>query len=353
MPSADKKKIEITIKSIKDPSAPIPAMLVAEKFQSLQNLLYVIGDFLEGNPYRTGGDFPNSVKEKFTLVVKDLEIGSVGATLGIVDTQQGLFPKFPLAGEKAIGLASDIVHIAQSDDDIPGKIAEKIPDERRAFRAIQEIDQLWPDARSSYNVIIGLGKPRPYQLNPLRKPVIQLALRKTPEATEKTIVGRLIQIRVDKKHECKIDTPEGEFSCKYTPELEKAMKNFVGNVVSIVGRLKETNRIEITSEKAIEQIPHLPLNEITFRKKLIPLSEPLLLEVQFEKDEYLLSNEELHLLTSSSSLKQGIAEIEDELAALWIEYVEADPGTLTKDAMELRARLKALIQQDGVSVGNA
>ena len=53
MPPARKKKIELTIKSTKDPDSPIPAMLVAEKFQSLQNLLYVAGDFLEGNKYRT------------------------------------------------------------------------------------------------------------------------------------------------------------------------------------------------------------------------------------------------------------------------------------------------------------
>ncbi|MFA6364540.1 hypothetical protein [Methanoregula sp.] len=353
MPAPDKKKIAFTIKSIKDPDAPIPAMLVAEKFQSLQNLLYVIGDFLEGNPYRTGGDFPNPVKEKYTLVVKDLEIGSVGATLGISDSQQGLFPRFPMAGEKAIGLAHEIIHIGQTDDDISEKIAEKIPDEQRAYRVIQEVDHLWPDARASYSFRLGLGSSRSLQLNPLRKPVIQQALHKIPEATDKTIIGRLIQIRVDKKHECRIDTPEGEYSCKYTPELEKSMKNYVGNLVSIVGRMKESNKIEISSEKAIEQIPHLPLQEISFKNSRVLLKHPLVLEIQFDDDEYILSNDSFHLLSTSASLKQGIREIEEEFATLWDEYVEADPETLTKDAVELRVKLLALMTQDGDVVGNA
>lgn len=125
MPPAITKKIELTITSTGDTNSPIPALLVAEKFQSLQNLLYVVGDFLEGNKYRTSGDFPKSVKERFTLVVRELKIGSVGATLGIADSQQGLFPQIPTNGEKAIDLTNEIVHIAQSDDDISKKISRK------------------------------------------------------------------------------------------------------------------------------------------------------------------------------------------------------------------------------------
>ncbi|MFA7304595.1 MAG: hypothetical protein WC015_08845 [Methanoregula sp.] len=111
MPPARKKKIDIIIKSEKVPGAPIPAMVVAEKFQSLQNLLYVIGDFLEGKKYRTGGDFPNSVKDRFTLVVRDLKMGSVDVNLGLADAQQGL-PDQATLGEQTIGLTNEVVHIA-------------------------------------------------------------------------------------------------------------------------------------------------------------------------------------------------------------------------------------------------
>jgi len=291
------------------------------------------------------------VKERFTLVVRELKIGSVGATLAIADAQQGLFPQMPTFGEKAIELTNEIVHIAQSDDDISEKIAEKIPDEQRAYRLIQEIDHLWPDNRSPFSVRLGLGQTRSFQLKPSRKPAIQRALHKVPEAAEKTIVGRLIQIRVDKRHECRIDTPEGEYTCKYTPELEKTIKNYIGNVVSIIGQMKENNKIEISSEKAIEQIPHIPLQEINFKNSRVFLSEPIILDVQYEMDEYILSNDQFHLIATASSLKLGIKEIEEELAALWNEYVEVDPGTLTRDAIELRLKLKSLFAQDGDVVG--
>ena len=168
MPPARKKKIDIIIKSEKVPGAPIPAMVVAEKFQSLQNLLYVIGDFLEGKKYRTGGDFPNSVKDRFTLVVRDLKMGSVDVNLGLADAQQGL-PDQATLGEQAIGLTNEVVHIAQTEDDISAKIFERIPDEPRKFRLIQKLDHLWPDNRSLYSVDIGLGQSRPLHLLELMK----------------------------------------------------------------------------------------------------------------------------------------------------------------------------------------
>ncbi len=106
--------------------------------------------------------------------------------------------------------------------------------------------------------------------------------------------------------------------------------------------MRENNKIEISSEKAIEQIPHIPLQEINFKNSRVFLNEPIILDVQYERDEYILSNDSFHLIATASSLKQGIQEIEEELAALWKEYVDADPGTLTQDALELRTKLTAL-----------
>jgi hypothetical protein len=352
MPPANKKKIDIIIKSEKDPDAPIPALIIAEKFQSIQNLLYVIGDFIDGNKYRTGGDFPYSVKERYTLVVRNLKMGSIDADLGIADTQQGL-PELDTLGEQAVALTSEVVQIAQTEEDIAARISEKISEEPRAYRVIWELDHLWPDVRTPYSVRIGLGQPKPFQLNPLRKPVIQRALRKIPEPTEKTVVGRLVQLRVDKKHECKIDTPEGEFSCRYRPEMEKTIINNIGNLISVIGKLKDNKSIEITSDSAIEKIPHFPLREVTLKDQKISLREPIDLEVQYEDDEYIVSNDVFHLLVTSQSLKDALQAVDEEFAELWKEYVESDQKTLTKDAKEFRAKMISLLDKDGDVIGYA
>jgi hypothetical protein len=345
MPPARKKKIDISIKSEKKPGAPIPAMLVAEKFQCLQNLLYVIGDFLEGNKYRTGGDFPTSVKTRFTLVVSDLKMGSLAAQLSLADNQQGL-PHCMTLGEQAISLTKKCVLIAQTEENISNKISEHIPDEPRKNRIIQELVYLWPDNQLPYIFEIGLGQPRPLRLDPQRKPVLQQALHRIAEPTERTIIGRVIQLRVDKMHECRIDTPEGEFLCKYRPDMEKTIINNIGSMVSIIGLLKD-NKIELTSETAIEKISSIQLKQILFRKTLRIFKDPLIFEVQYESDEYILSNEPFHILVVAPSLKQAIKEIEDEVNVLWEEYVDVDTKALTKDAIEFRSNLKSIFAQDG------
>ena len=348
---ATPKKIDLIIKSEKDPKSSVPAVVVAEKFQSIQNLLYLVGDQLEGHKYRSGGDFPNTVKERFTLLVRNLKMGSIDATLEICDDQQAL-PDLQTRGEEAIAIVNTVVSIAQTEQDISSQISKEIPDLSRAFRCIQELDQLWPDSSSPFSVKIGFGRPR-IHLNPLRKPVIQQALRKIPEPMEKTIVGRLIQLRVDKKHECRIDTPEGEFLCKYHPEMEKTVIGNIGNIVSIIGQLKDKSKIEIASEKAIEQIQHITLSKINFRDQVRSLKVPLIFNVQYEDDQYIIANDLLHLLVTSPSLKEAVRDIEEEFAELWKEYVEVNPGTLTKDAIEFRSKLKALFIEDGDTVGYA
>ena len=89
-----------------------------------------------------------------------------------------------------------------------------------------------------------------------------------------------------------------------------------------------------------KKIKHLPLHEIYFKNRWIHLDEPIILEVQYEMDEYILSNEEFHLLATASSLEQGIQEINEELVALRAEYVDVDLNTLTLDAIEFRAKLR-------------
>jgi hypothetical protein len=52
----------------------VSAVHMAEILQRLQNILYTIGDYLEGNAPRTRGDFPQSIKESCTLVITELDV---------------------------------------------------------------------------------------------------------------------------------------------------------------------------------------------------------------------------------------------------------------------------------------
>jgi len=104
MMAVEKKAVSFSIEGIDK----IPAIYIAEMLQHIQNILYSIGDHLEGNAPRSKGDFPQSVKENCSLVVTGLNRGSIHAQMQIGDTQEGLF-EAQTFGERAIDIASKTV----------------------------------------------------------------------------------------------------------------------------------------------------------------------------------------------------------------------------------------------------
>jgi len=57
-----------------------PFNALISNFQAIQNLMYIMGDHLEGHQPRTAGDFPKSVKQNCELVISRLEQGSAAIT---------------------------------------------------------------------------------------------------------------------------------------------------------------------------------------------------------------------------------------------------------------------------------
>ncbi len=72
--------------------------------------------------------------------------------------------------------------------------------------------------------------------------------------------------------------------------------------------------------------------------------EPVLIDVVFEEDKYVASNDDLGLLVAASSMEAVVAGVEEEFGILWFEYVQADVGTLTAGARKFREMLVGLVE---------
>ncbi len=212
------KRVKLIIESKIKKDKPVSAVFVADTFQRLQNIIYYIVDDLEGNPPRRAGDFPNSVKERAELVITGLNIGSAEAELMLADSQTGL-PGSVTFGEKAISIADDIIRKV-SEEDISFALSNVIKNGLRQERVIHEFEAIWPDDQSKNNIIIGFGKRVGIPLNPSRRHILRDLLPKPPENVEKSITGRLMEVRVDQRRSFQIDTAEGIVTCSYTPDLE-------------------------------------------------------------------------------------------------------------------------------------
>ena len=349
------KKIEVYIAPKNGSQSEVSISIIADYLHTLQTIMYIAGDFLEGNNYRTGGNFPNSVKKRCDLVVNNLNYSSFGATIGLADTQTSLpFPEFPdqgTIGERALKITREIIEISSDQDDIASNIFNIMPDEFRVHRCLQILDSIWPDEKSQFSLNVGFNEHK-IKFDPSRKPIIQQAIKKQPEKYQGKITGRLIDIRVDIKRKCIIDTPDGEVSCKFGPEMQDLIFNNLSKLVTISGMIEqEKNKlsIEFTEKSALKSIDSLKLSEVYFGegniKKII---HPLIIKAEYEdeSDSYIIENNDFNLLAVASNLKDGMEEINDELKILYDEYVNEDLTNLTNDAIKLRNQILKIFGED-------
>jgi hypothetical protein len=349
------KKIEVYIAPKNTSQPQVSISIIADYLQTLQTIMYIAGDFLEGNKYRTGGNFPNSVKKRCDLVINNLKYSSFSATIGLADPQISLpFPEFPeqgTIGERALKITREIIEISSDKDDIASKIFDIMPDEFRVHRCLQSLDSIWPDDKSQFLLNVEFNGHE-IKFDPLRKPIIQKAIKKQPEKYQGKIIGRLIDIRVDRKRKCIIDTPDGEVTCKFGSEMQDIISNNLSKLVTITGMIEqEKNKfsIEFSEEKDLESIDSLLLSEVDFGegniKKLI---HPLKIKAEYEdeSDSYIIENEEFNLLAVASNLKDGMEEINDELKTLYNEYVNEELTNLTEDALKLRNHFLIIFGED-------
>jgi hypothetical protein len=347
------KRIKLLVESKTRNNGQISALFVAGVFQRLQNILYYIIDELEGNPTRKAGDFPNSVKEKAELVISGMHIGSVEAELMISDSQMCL-PGSVTYGEKALLIADEILVNVSQEKDIAQALSETVKNEHRLNRVLHELDAIWPDEQSEYNVGLGFGKQKIMRLQPSHKHVFRNMLSRQPENVEKSVIGRLMEVRVDQRRSFQIDTFEGVVTCTYAQDLEDRIIENIGRLVLIRGvmALEKGGKyaLRLVNEKSIEDLELLPLDKIKMKGRSLNLKEPILLEVVYQDDQYWVSNDKFHLRGYGSTLKAAIEDLNEEIEILWEDYVETGLEQLSRDAMDFR---KELIASFGGEKSNA
>ena len=325
----------------------IPIVYVADVFQHLQNILYSIGDHLEGNEPRPKGDYPQSVKDNCSLVITGLDTGSVHAQMQIGDAQESL-PGMPTLGENSISIANNLLKIISEKGELENRDAlhlqlfELINNPHRLNRILRECDSIWPDSQSKMALNFKFGKSPKLTLNPTKKEIIRSLLKKTPDEYEKQVEGRLIELRVDKKREFKIDSPEGLIHCEYSPEIEDIIINSIGDFVRIRGTMKPKGGkfvLNIEDETSLDMLPHFKINKYKLDSIEKQLNEPISIDIVFEGEQYIASNDELGLLVVAHSMKLVNEGLQEEIAILLSEYVDIKEQELTEGAKEFRKKL--------------
>lgn len=346
----ESRQIRIYIKSKNEDIKDVPITLIASYFQNLQNILYQICEDINEDDCRHAGRYPGFIVENCELVLKKMTINSSDAIVGLSQTQTSLpFPDIgKTLGERAILKTNDVFEIVRQRDNIYPDLSPVILDEGRRYNILSEVDEIWPDENSKYDVKIGIGKiddKNLRELNPKRKPKIKQALEQEITQSERTISGRLVELNVTKKHYCQIETPDGNIFCKYKPDIEDVVRSNTGNFVSISGMMADAHTILLESESAIKGIKTISIQQIKIDDKLIDLKSDVVLDVNYDKIEskYIVDSKSFNIFAINSVFNLAIEDIQEQMGMLWKGYVQEDVSNLTKSAIEFRKVLKKLI----------
>lgn len=122
----------------------------------------------------------------------------------------------------------------------------------------------------------------------------------------------------------------------------------IGKLVKVRGTMKPTQSgkfiLNIVDETSLDALTHIPVKMFKSGSIERQLKESILVDTVFENEQYIVSNEDFGLLAVAPSLKLAVEEIQDELAVLWAEYVNAEEQGLTEGAKQLRRKLIELVK---------
>jgi hypothetical protein len=319
----------------------IPLSILANGFQKIQSLIYILGDQIEGNEFRSAGNYPNQIKERYELALSSLNIGSADSFIVPASPIQSL-GHMQSHADQAISLLNQVISVI-SDPKGKSDISDILPDERRKKKFARELADFWPNEDTPYVYEIGTGTSSLIRLHPAKRNEL-VRIQKTfhPVHEVRDIYGRITSLNVNEKRRILIETPQGEISGHYIQDIEGDLIGYLGSFVHFEANLKLDKGkfyAEIDDTITIEHFEEFPLEYAVINNQKKRLSSPLSISIEYVDEQYHLENGDFLLETYATRWKDAMDNVLDQLELLYLEYGMCDPNELTSDALDLRNSL--------------
>jgi len=86
------------------------------------------------------------------------------------------------------------------------------------------------------------------------------------------------------------------------------------------------------------------------KNELMTFEQPINVEVEFENEQYIFSEDKLKLLVVAKTIEEGITGIKEELTSIWEDYILANEQELNGDAIEFKKCLLSLVKGERLIV---
>ena len=310
---------------------------------SLQNMVWHMGNYIEGLPYSDHGRLKNHIIEDYGLVIKALSSGSIAIDVGAKETfaqarfEEGSVSLGPLPVDRAVTKITDFIEAIYNDsgrnlDDVVSDISYK-------SRLLSDVSNIWPRKNGSNLRFQGQGK-RCFDLNDLnRNRLERFASVNFREKEEEVRIGILADLRVENGKQMKIEKIGEEFTANYPPDLEFKARDLLGLPVRVFGhaeRVSGQSKIKKFEVINIELFDKYPLIEFDFDG--IKFTPNLAIEIQVEYGEgaWTLSLPFIDSVGYAENFYDAKRMLKENVHFLWNEYVLCSEDELGETGKMLR-----------------
>lgn len=330
----------------------VPADVLVRALAGMQQLVYVIATAQEQRTVKSRLRVPQEIQQRYSLSCQLPQPGSYAMpiALGTGKTDPSLFTNY----KRLLSTAEGILRAIQQGN-LDG-VFEVLPDSKLRNRALREVRKLLPKPGEGWRFGFQRGDgPEVLLSSDTAIATIDRELTQdSPEDTVMTVTGELIRIDFDKRTVVLRYPPtHTEIECVYVEELEETMIENRWGLIQATGQFtldQEGNPVKLSN---VTRLQPIDLSPITLRSahwsdRVFRFSEPLVLQPELDEESqqlYVVEEPSLTLVAYARTREQLLQEINEQVALIWDEYVQAEDETLALDALELKQRFLGVCKE--------
>ncbi|MGV8123060.1 MAG: hypothetical protein AB2L14_25135 [Candidatus Xenobiia bacterium LiM19] len=347
--------------SIAGPAAEgglVPLRIISRKLEALQKTLFAIAEARGGGPVARRGNWTKYVRSSCELLFLESHKGSLTVCAELPPPhameQMTFFPddeKDP--GVKALQDLKDVSQAVVTGNEM--KIMEILPDSIGRIRFLRSLEELCPREGDEFEISLGNGKGECYAVfgpesrNFIRNLFLERIEEEAPEII--TIHGTLVEIRAFAgRRQISVKSRNREITCFYPTEMEEEIAQLVvGSIVEVSGTAQTNDDGSVLQIDRISNVSTVDLSP--FRIKAFVwqggryiLKEPVMTNLDYEGDLWVYKIPRYALHAFSPDRRDALSQLHEHFAFACDDLLHESDENLTLDAIELRDRLKADIE---------
>jgi len=321
---------------------------------ALQNMVWHMGNYIEGLQYSQRGRLKKQIIEDYGLVIKSLLSGSIVLEVGPQETltqtrfEEGSVRLQPLAVNRAVTKVTDFLEAICNEED--RNLDDIISDSSYKSRLLSDTSDLWPK-KIGYTLNFQGQGGRCFDLSDSNRGKLErFVSARSKDKEEEVRIGILADLRVENGKQLRIEKVGEDFTAEYPPDLEFKARELLGLPVRVFGRAERISgqaKIRKFEIMNIESFDKYPLLEFEMNGLKFAPNIPIEAQVDYGETFWTLSLPFIDASGRSKDYYEAEKMLKEHVQFLWNEYVLCPEEELGETGKMLRTILQEMFKVTG------